>query len=152
MPRKRSKTIDILLQEAVITPTQVEKAQAGIRTDCQVQSLISMGHLSDLRVLEHIISHARVPYVVLPNYRVALDVLAIVPEDYCRMNCVLPLERIDKTLTLAMVDPLDEACIKDVSAMAGIAVMPVLCSARDFADVAITVWLEAAGKKPKDGA
>ncbi len=145
--RKRSKLVEILLSEGAVTPTQLDKAKAGIRTDCEVQSLIGMGVLSDLRVMGYLIKNLRIPYVMISNYNVNPEVLALLPEEYCCLKCVLPLEKLGVYLTLAMVDPLDEAVIEEVSDMTKLTVKPILCSAREFADVTRAVWKEAFARK-----
>ncbi len=132
----------MLVEEGAITETQIARARGGIRTDCQVQSLISMGYISDLRVLGYAIKNTQIPYVMILVYDIDPDVLALIPEDYCRMKCVLPIERMGRNLTVAMVDPLDEETIGEISKMTALSIAPVLCSSRDFIDIMRTVWLE----------
>lgn len=148
--RKRSRLVEMLVEEGAITETQIARAKGGIHTDCQVQSLISMGYISDLRVLGYAIKNTQIPYVMVLAYDIDPDVLALIPEDYCRMNCVLPIERIGRNLTVAMVDPLDEETIEEMNKMTAMSVKSALCSSRDFIDITRTVWLEK--KKDKETA
>ena len=136
-----------LLQKGVITRTQLDKAKEGIRTDCEAYSLVSMGALSDLKLLGYVIDMEQVPYIVLPNYTISPEVLKLIPEEHCRLNCLLPLDKVESTLTVAMVDPLDDATRNEVEKMTELTVKAVLCSARDLVDVTRTVWLEAGGKR-----
>ena len=136
-----------LLEKGVINRTQLDKAKEGIRTECEAYSLVSMGILSDLKLLGYVIDMEQVPYIVLPNYKISPEVLKLVPEKHCRLNCLLPLDKVESTLTVAMVDPLDDAARDEVEEMTGLAVKAVLCSARDLVDVTRTVWLEVKGKK-----
>ena len=145
--KERSRLVEHLLKKGMVTRSQLDKAKEGIRTDCEAYSLVSMGVLSDLKLLGCAIDMEQVPYIVLPNYSVEPDVLKLIPEEHCRLNCMLPLDKVENILTLAMVDPLDDAARNKVEKMTGLTTKAVLCSARDFVDVTRTVWLEAAGKK-----
>ncbi len=140
--RKRSKLIEILLNEAAITEVQLNRAKGGIHTNCEVYSLISAGYISDIKVIGYVTKNTRVPYVILPAYEIDKEVLRIVPEEYCSVNCCLPVQKLVKDLTVAMVDPLDEQVIEELRDMTNMIVRPVLCSLRDFLDVMKSVWID----------
>ncbi|MCD5397961.1 hypothetical protein LR003_03410 [candidate division NPL-UPA2 bacterium] len=148
--KKRSRLIEALCRDGTITETELEKARSGIRTNCDIYSLISRGYLSDIVALKRIIEIEPVPHVILQAYKVNADILRLIPEEYCLLSCILPLEKIGGNLTVAMVDPLDIEIIEEMAEMTGFAIRPVLCSRRDFIDVAKTIWLEA-GLSTKEG-
>lgn len=140
--RKRSELIEMFLKEGVINQVQLNKARAGIRTNCEVYSLVSAGYLSDMKVIAFIMQNCRIPYVELTACDIEKIFLKLVPEEYCSLNCCLPVERVGNNFTVAMVDPLDEQVKEELAGMTGAIIRPVLCSIRDYLDTVKTVWID----------
>lgn len=149
--RKRSNLIQMLLNEGLITEAQLVRAKAGIHTNCEVYSLISSGYISDIRVASYVVKNARIPYVMLDAYDIKKEPLMIVLEEYCSLNCCLPLEKLGNDLTVAMIDPLDEQVIQELTNMTKMVIRPVLCSLRDFLNVMKIVWIDITEEVPDNG-
>ena len=149
--RKRSRLIEMLLKDGTITEVQLNRAKGGIHTNCEVHSLIGAGYISDIKVVGYVVKNVRMPYVVPTGYEIEKEVLMMVPEEFCSLNCCLPLQKLEENLATAMVDPLDNQVIQDLSEMTKMVIRPVLCSLRDFLDAMKTVWIDIREEAVKSG-
>src|SRR6185503_12906019 len=59
------------------------------------------------------------PYLPLSNYEIDQEVIDTVPENICRKFCLIPIDRIGKSLTLAMANPLNVQAAEDVELITG---------------------------------
>jgi len=72
------------------------------------------------------------PYLPLSNYEIDEDVIKSVPEDICRRFCLVPIDKIGSSLTLAMVDPLNSNAIDDVELVTGCSVQTFVSTGSDI--------------------
>ena len=72
------------------------------------------------------------PYLPLSNYEIDVEVIASVPENVCRQFCLIPIDKIGKSLTLAMADPLNVQAIEDVELLSGCSVQTFVATATDI--------------------
>jgi type IV pilus assembly protein PilB len=77
--------------------------------------------------------------VDLEGIEVASQVTAMVPEQHCRDNHVMPIDMFDGVLTLAISDPLDLHALDNIRFMTNCQVEPVLAT-REAIDGAIERW------------
>ena len=54
------------------------------------------------------------PYLPLANYEIAPEVVATVPLEACKKYCLVPIDKIGRSLTLAMANPLNVQALEDV--------------------------------------
>lgn len=59
------------------------------------------------------------PYLPLANYEIDPEVINSVPESVCRKFCLIPIDKIGKSLTLAMSNPLNFQAMEDVELITG---------------------------------
>lgn len=69
---------------------------------------------------------AGIPSIDLRNYIVDPAIQKLVPEAVCKEHCLLPINRVDDRLTVAMENPLYAAAIRDVEKRTGLTVRPVV--------------------------
>lgn len=62
------------------------------------------------------------------------DVIALVPEEICRKYRILPVDRIENSLVLAMLDPSNVFAMDDVKFLTGLDVVPIASTAAAIAD------------------
>ena len=72
------------------------------------------------------------PYLPLANYEIDQEVLNAVPTDVCRKFCLIPIDKIGKSLTLAMADPLNTSAIADVEMITGCTVQTFVSTSADI--------------------
>jgi type IV pilus assembly protein PilB len=68
----------------------------------------------------------------LANYEIETDVVKSVPENVCRKFCLIPIDKIGKSLTLAMANPLNVQAIEDVEGITGCAIQTFVSTTTDI--------------------
>ena len=72
------------------------------------------------------------PYLPLANYEIDSEVLNSVPQKVCRQFCLVPIDKIGKSLTLAMANPLNIQAIEDVELITGCTVQTFVSTSSDI--------------------
>lgn len=72
------------------------------------------------------------PYLPLANYEIDPEVLNSVPESLCRKFCLIPIDKIGKSLTLAMANPLSLQATEDVELITGCTVQIFVSTATEI--------------------
>jgi type II secretory ATPase GspE/PulE/Tfp pilus assembly ATPase PilB-like protein len=115
-------------QLGVIEPSEFEKAQkmaARLRVPLE-RSLVEQGHIPQAFLLEHLAQHWGVGYVELRVGDVKPEALRTVGEDYARANMLIPFNRVDGTVHVAMWDPGNRKVLGELGQMTGLRVVPCL--------------------------
>ncbi|MBI3319684.1 MAG: hypothetical protein HYZ89_03755 [Candidatus Omnitrophica bacterium] len=134
--RKRplSKRIgEILAERGVLTREQVDEALAHQRAHGGRvgQILIERRIVDDRKMVEECVVIAlaiQYGFPSLPLDRVEIDreLVLLIPETLARRHAIVPIDRIGRSLTLAMADPLDARAIEEAQAATGCAIHPVI--------------------------
>ena len=72
------------------------------------------------------------PYLPLANYEIDQEVINTIPENVCLQFCLIPVDKIGKSLTLAMADPLNQSAIEDVELITGATVQAFVSTSSDI--------------------
>ena len=72
------------------------------------------------------------PYLPLANYEIDDEVIKSVPENVCRQFCLIPIDKIGKSLTLAMANPLNLTAVEDVELISGCTIQMFVSTASDI--------------------
>ena len=71
------------------------------------------------------------PYLPLSSYEIDAEVIRSVPENVCRQFCLVPIDKIGKSLTVAMSNPLNVQALEDVELITGCSVQVFVSTATD---------------------
>src|SRR5688572_31192545 len=69
--------------------------------------LVEMRFATEKDIAQALTAQYGFPYLPLSNYEIDQEVIDTVPENICRKFCLIPIDRIGKSLTLAMANPLN---------------------------------------------
>ena len=72
------------------------------------------------------------PYLPLANYEIAPEVVATVPLNVCRQYCLVPIDKIGRSLTLAMANPLNVQALEDVEKVTECSVQAFVSTATEI--------------------
>ena len=72
------------------------------------------------------------PYLPLSNYEIDAEVINSVPEKVCRQFCLVPIDKIGKSLTLAMSNPLNVQAAEDVELITGCTVQAFVSTSTEI--------------------
>ena len=139
----------LLVEKGVLTPVQLEhalevqKEQGGLIG----QILVRLGYTTEEAVAQAITAQYGFPYLPLKHYAIDPELLRLIPENVARQYCLIPVDHIGETLTIAMADPLNSKAVEDVEMFSH-------CSVQVFVSTVTEITqaiLEAYGGKSHDG-
>lgn len=90
--------------------------------------LMDMGRLDSDRFHELMAQQEGIANIELENYTVPDEVITIVPENIIRQHFIVPVDKLGKLLTLAMVCPHNTTVIQEVENLTGLRVKSMLCT------------------------
>lgn len=130
-----TKTIgQLLLEKGVIKEAQLEEAlkiqkeKGGLLG----QTLASLGYVTEEQIAQAITVQYGFPYLPLSNYEMDEDAIKLVPESVARQYCLIPIDKIGNTVTIAMADPLNTQAIEDVELVTNSSVQIFVSTATDI--------------------
>ena len=107
---------EILLERGVISRAQLE-AILNYQKEKEIlfgEALVEMKVGTEEDVVQALTCQYGFPYLPLANYEIAPDVVATVPLKVCKQYCLIPIDKIGRSLTLAMSNPLNVQAFEDV--------------------------------------
>jgi len=137
MVRTANKRIgDILVDTGYITEDQLKEglqrqAKTGERLG---KAIMSLGYLTEDELLNVLSEQLSIPHLTLSDYQYEPSMVNEVPEELSREHTMIPLFRIDDTLTIGLSDPSDVIALDEVRRHTGYEVEPVLCSEREITE------------------
>ncbi len=112
--------------------------------------LIDLGYVKESDLLKILGSRLKVEFVDIGAYKIKKEVTDLFKRDYLEKNNIMPLEVKDKTLTLAMVDPMNFYLTDEIKLRTGLTVKPALSSATDI-QKAIALYYTNVGSEYSSG-
>ncbi|MCK5581613.1 MAG: hypothetical protein KAJ18_10125 [Candidatus Omnitrophica bacterium] len=115
---------ELLIERGVVTREQVEMAIAYQKEKGGLvgEVLVELGYASEENIAQALTCQYGFPYLPLENYEIAPEAVGSVPEDVCHKFCLVPVDKIGKSLTLAMSNPLNVNAVEDVEMLTGCSV------------------------------
>jgi type IV pilus assembly protein PilB len=125
---------DILIAAGAITDEQLKKGlqqqkQKGIQIG---KALIQLGYTTQEKIMEALSEQLEIPTIYLNTYHIDKSLLALINENYARTKKVLPLFKLNNTLTVAMVDPLDVFTIDELSQKLSLEIETAVCTEEEL--------------------
>jgi type IV pilus assembly protein PilB len=93
------------------------------------RALADRGRVPYIFLLEHLAEAWNVDFIDLKPRDVKLDALKSVPQEYARTRGLIPFQRTDGELRVAMVDPRDRRVIEEVTQLTRLTIKPHLAPA-----------------------
>jgi type IV pilus assembly protein PilB len=119
---------DMLVREGLITDEQLqdgfrEARKEGTRLG---HALVHLGFVAEDQLTRLLAKQYRVPAVDLGKVQVDPKILRLIPGEVALKHLVLPLRRMGRTLTVAMVNPSDMGAIDDLKFITRLDIEPVV--------------------------
>jgi type IV pilus assembly protein PilB len=121
---------EVLLGAGLISQHQLDEAIAEQRSSRQKLGgiLVRRGFLSERQMLEVLSQQYGIPPIDLSAVTPEPELLKLVPAEMARKYCVLPVERRDKAIHLAVPDPTDLSALDAIGFITGLHVVPLLAA------------------------
>lgn len=130
-----NKQLGELLQErGIITKAHIDevldyqKKNGGLFGEILVQ----LEYATESDIAQALTAQYGFPYLPLANYEIEPEVLKAVPVNLCEQFILIPIDRIGKSLTLAMSNPLNIRAVEDVEMVAGCTVQAFVSTTADI--------------------
>ncbi len=125
---------ELLIERGTINQDQLEMALAYQKEKGGLfgEVLVILKFASEEDIARALTSQYGFPYLPLSSYEVDQDVINTVPENVCRQFCLVPIDKIGKSLTLAMADPLNVQAVEDVELITGCVVQTFVSTSTDI--------------------
>ncbi len=131
-----------LIKDKWISPLNLIEAQnyPQTKTKSLFCSLIKLGYLTEEDVFRFFALNSNIPFVKVSHYHLKEEVVILLDEDFCRENLVIPLFKINTSLFVAMVNPLDAQIISNINRCTRLDVYPLLASPGDIEVALNNYW------------
>lgn len=112
---------ELLIERGVINNDQLNTALKHQKDTGLLlgESLVELKFATEKDIAQAITGQYGFPFLPLINYEIDQEVIDSVPEDLCRQFCLIPIDKIGKSLTLSMSNPLNTKAIEDVELITG---------------------------------
>ena len=125
---------ELLVERGVITREELAMAinYQNEKGGLIGEVLVELKFSSEEDIAQAITCQYGFPYLPLANYEIDQGVLNSVSENVCRQYCLIPIDKIGKSLTLAMANPLNIQAIEDVELITTCTVQTFVSTASDI--------------------
>lgn len=127
-----------LLAQGKVNPADMQRAlQRASETGVFIGDiLVEEGVLDEEALLTFLTKYCKIPHLSLLDYLIDESLFSLISLDVCLKHHVLPIDRMGRNLTIAMVNPLDAAALDAIRERCpGLRVKPILCASRHFETV-----------------
>ncbi|PIY20179.1 type II secretion system protein GspE [Candidatus Desantisbacteria bacterium CG_4_10_14_3_um_filter_40_18] len=137
-PKGKRRLGEMLVEKGIINYSQLKQAldiqkKGGDRLACV---LVELGIVNEIAIADFLSSETKTPRVTKEQLRaVDLSVKGLISENIIHKNLVIPLSKKDKTLTVALTDPLNIFLIDSLSARTKCIIQPVIATASEIKEV-----------------
>jgi len=125
---------DLLIERGVVNKSQLEEAMIYQREKGGLlgEALMQLKHASEEDIAQALTSQYGFPYLPLANYEIEQEVVSAVSADMCNKFCLIPIDKIGASLTLAMANPLNTDAIEEVEVVTHCSVQTFVSTATDI--------------------
>lgn len=137
-PEQTKRLGEMLLDAGVITEGQLNEALEKKKAEGGFvgKILMDLRYIDEHTLTNFLVKQLKIPHISLLDYEIADEVARMVPKEICLQYNLIPIDKLGKILTIAMVDPLDtEAMEKVRAACPDVRIKPILCSFQHFEHV-----------------
>lgn len=117
MMREKSKKRlgEILVEDGVLARNHLEEALDHQKEEGGLlgQILVRLGYITEEDLLAALGRQVNIPYMPLMNYSLTVETVQLFEERFCRRHMMVPFEKDEKRLFVAVVDPFNETAIEE---------------------------------------
>ncbi len=119
---------DMLLKMGLLTKAQYDQAALEQKTSSETltATLVRLNMVTENVAMQFMSRQFNVPAMDLNNFQVEPGVIKLIRADIANKFMVIPIKRLGRSLTLAMLDPSDIFALEDIKFLTGLDVKPVV--------------------------
>lgn len=125
---------ELLIERGVINHEQLNIAIEHQKDhgDLIGEVLVELNFATEKDIAQALTAQYGFPYLPLSNYEIDSEVINSVPENVCRQYNLIPIDKIGKSLTLAMSNPLNVKAQEDVEIITGCTVQAFVSTSTEI--------------------
>jgi len=125
---------EILVERGVISRAKLEQVLVFQKEKGYLfgEALVEMKLATEEDVVQALTCQYGFPYLPLANYEIAPEVVATVPLNVCKKYFLVPIDKIGRSLTLAMANPLDVQALEELEKSTGCSVQAFVSTATEI--------------------
>ena len=125
---------EILVERGVLLRAQLQEVLSFQKEKGVLfgEALVQMKIGTEVDVVQALRCQYGFPYLPLANYEIAPEVVATVPRGVCHQYCLVPIDKIGRSLTLTMANPLNVQALEDVEKITGCSVQAFISKVTDI--------------------
>jgi type IV pilus assembly protein PilB len=129
MKQSRKRLGDLLIEEGLLTPEQLQTALAEKAPNQKIgDALLQRGYITDQQLAEVLEVQLGIPSVNLFHYPFDTNLFSLISKETAKRNLIIPLKREGNKLYVAMVDPMDFIVIDDLRLSTGFQIETVIAT------------------------
>ncbi|MCF7875103.1 MAG: hypothetical protein K9L87_01430 [Candidatus Omnitrophica bacterium] len=136
--KKREKPLgQILVERGIIVNSQLQKAlelqyqQGGLIGEI----IVELGFAKEEDIAHCLSLQFGYPYLPLENYEVSKEVAKLISKRVCSHYCLIPIDKVENSLTIAMANPLNAQAIEDLEDATGCDIQVFVATPSDIRQV-----------------
>jgi len=140
---------DLLLAGRLVTEAQLREAEdeSAKTGEFLCKLLVQKEFITQDDINACFVKLCKIPHISLLDYDVGSDVLQLIPQEICLTYGLLPIDKLGRILTVAMVDPLDFNALTLIREHCPeLRIKPILCNWTHFEQVS-KKYFSASSKK-----
>src|SRR5262249_7317858 len=114
--------------------------------------LLEMGAVNEEALVEAVAGQLGVPYIDLVAYPPSLSMIQLVSKEVAGRHQAAPVEVVGGELLVAMVEPTNQAALREIAEITRYPVRPALALRRRIAEVIDIAWSGSAALDPMEDA
>lgn len=137
--RIRKKRIEKLLGEILVERGVVTSEQLKQALDVQLKEggligeiVVKMNFVTEESIAQCLSFQYGFPFLPLENYEIPAEVIKLVPQNVAQHYCIVPIDKIGTTLTIAMANPLNIEAAEDLEDITGLSIQIFVATASDI--------------------
>lgn len=125
---------ELLVERGVINRDQLNKALEYSKTHIGLigEILVELKFATEKDIAQALTCQYGFPYLPLVNYEIEPDVVTAVARDICEKYCLVPIDKIGRSLTIAMANPLNVEAQSEVEGLTGCNVQAFVSTSTDI--------------------
>jgi len=126
---------ELMVERGVITHEQINIAleyQKEHKGRLLGEILVELNFATEKDIAQALTCQYGFPYLPLLNYEIDKEVLEAVPENICRDFCLVPIDKIGSSLTVAMSNPLNVYATEQVESLTGCNIQVFVSTSTDI--------------------
>ncbi|RKY40445.1 MAG: hypothetical protein DRP76_01940 [Candidatus Omnitrophota bacterium] len=134
-PKKKEKLIgEILVERGIITPHQLKKVLENQQKEGGLigEIIVKLGFATEEEIAQCLSYQYGFPYLPLENYEISKEAIELVPRHVAQHYCLIPVDKIGNTLTIAISDPLNSEAIEDLEELTSLNIQVFISTSSDI--------------------